>query len=364
MRSTLPLVASRRQAIIGGAAAAIAGVAPLAFGAGETQIGAVKLPRWRGFNLLEKFILEADAPYRERDFDFIAAFGFDYVRLPLDYRIWTLSGGGWREKPLTEIDQALSFARGRGIHVTLCLHRAPGYCVNPPAEPLDLWGEGEASDEARWRFAAQWRMFAARYKGISPRWLSFNLVNEPKDIGEEQYFKVAKMAAEAIRAEDPARPIIADGRHYGTLPTPSLAPLGLAQAGRGYEPFRLTHYRAPWVAGSDGWPEPSWPLQADAGRIDKAVLWRTQVEPWQRLERLGAGIIVGEWGVYNRTPHVVALAWMKDCLDNWQRAGWGWCLWNLRGAFGVIDSGRADVRYADLHGQKIDLAMLDLLRSH
>ena len=97
MRSNLPLVASRRQALIGGAAAAIAGVAPSAFGANETQIGPGKLPRWRGFNLLEKYILETDAPYRERDFDFLAAFGFDYVRLPLDYRIWTSDTGDIRD---------------------------------------------------------------------------------------------------------------------------------------------------------------------------------------------------------------------------------------------------------------------------
>lgn len=57
--------------------------------AGPVQTSAVKLPRWRGFNLMEKFLQDGDSPYQERDFDFIAAFGFHYVRLPLDYRIWT-----------------------------------------------------------------------------------------------------------------------------------------------------------------------------------------------------------------------------------------------------------------------------------
>ena len=43
---------------------------------------------------------------------------------------------------------------------------------------------------------------------------------------------------------------------------------------------------------------------------------------------------------------------------------WGWSLWNLRGSFGVLDSGRTDVAYEDFHGHKLDAAMLKLLRSH
>ena len=44
--------------------------------------------------------------------------------------------------------------------------------------------------------------------------------------------------------------------------------------------------------------------------------------------------------------------------------GWGWALWNLRGAFGPLDSGRADVKYEDFNGRKLDCAMLDLLRRY
>ena len=44
--------------------------------------------------------------------------------------------------------------------------------------------------------------------------------------------------------------------------------------------------------------------------------------------------MVGEFGCHNKTPHDVTLAWMEDCLANWQRADWGWALWNFRGSFG------------------------------
>ena len=46
-----------------------------------------KLPRWRGFNLLEKFYLrDGRHPFLEEDFRFISKLGFNFVRLPMDYR--------------------------------------------------------------------------------------------------------------------------------------------------------------------------------------------------------------------------------------------------------------------------------------
>jgi endoglucanase len=71
---------------------------------------------------------------------------------------------------------------------------------------------------------------------------------------------------------------------------------------------------------------------------------------------------VGEWGAYSYTPHTVVLAWMSDCLRNWQQAGMGWALWNLRGGFGLLDSDRADVLYEPYRGHRLDRKMLELLR--
>ena len=48
-----------------------------------------KLPRWRGFNLLEKFRLDGgNHPFIEEDFELMADWGFDFVRLPMDFRCW------------------------------------------------------------------------------------------------------------------------------------------------------------------------------------------------------------------------------------------------------------------------------------
>jgi hypothetical protein len=101
----------------------------------------------------------------------------------------------------------------------------------------------------------------------------------------------------------------------------------------------------------------------DAGSQSGALgLWQGAIEPFQELERRGVGIFVGEFGAYRFTPHAVVLAWMRDCLEDWKKAGWGWALWNFRGDFGVLDSNRTDVAYEPWEGHLLDREMLELLQ--
>ncbi|PTY00003.1 glycoside hydrolase [Verrucomicrobia bacterium LW23] len=482
-----------------------------------------KLPRWRGFNLLECFTLGGFKPFEEKDFRMIRELGFNFVRLPLDYRIWIRDGDWSRldEERLKEIDKAVEYGRRHNIHVNINFHRAPGYSVNRnPVEKANIWTEPETQRIC----AMHWAAFARRYKGIPNRNLSFNLFNEPdQHVTEAQYLAVARLMCEAIRAEDPDRLIIADGLNWGNRPAPALAELRVAQATRGYVPFTVSHYMAPWVAGTDKLSIPTWPAQrvpailhgphrreahaalalsgdfpadmllrmhviqvssladlrvrADgkevfahrmqpgdgAGEWKKAVyseaykiwqneydlnlsatipagtkqvqilvtegdwlrmseiglrprnartdspehllklspevsflprpewyniaynskatalespfiggemhdrewLWRTAVEPWVAFEKTQRrGVMVGEFGAFNKTPHPVVLQWVEDSLINWKRAGFGWALWNFRGSFGVLDSGRADVQYEDYQGHKLDRRLLEILQKY
>jgi endoglucanase len=329
------------------------------------SVNATKLPPWRGFNLLNKFILEyKNDRFSEEDFDIIAQFGFNFVRFPMDYRCWTKAPGEHNEGVLNEIDEAIEFGRARGIHVNLNLHRAPGYTVvSQPKEPFDLWADDAGGEEARRQFASQWRMFAERYKGIPNDHLSFDLVNEPANVEAAPYARAVEAAVAAIRGVDPDRLIIADGLQYGTIPVPEIAHLGIAQSTRGYEPHRFTHWQAGWVPGSSDYPQPHWPYEMPDGKIyDREMLRERAIAPWKALEAQGVGVHVGEWGAYNKTAHADVLAWMRDQLSLWREAGWGWALWNLSGDFGIFDSNRADVAYENFRGRKLDRKMLELLR--
>lgn len=225
-----------------------------------------KLPRWRGFNLLEKFHRDwNNRPFVEDDFRLIAQLGFNFVRLPMDYRTW-IQDGDWtkfNEAVLQEIDQAVAWGEKYGIHVMLNFHRAPGYTVASPPEERSLWTDPEAQRVC----ALHWATFARRYKGIPSERLSFNLMNEPAGVEPEVYVAVVKPIIEAIRREDPDRLIVSDGLQWGTRPILELADLNVAQATRGYTPMPLTHYQASWVGGSDTWPLPTWPLVIASGTL-------------------------------------------------------------------------------------------------
>ena len=461
--------------------------------------------RWRGFNLLGMFQSHGQAAqFEEEDFKLISGLGFNFVRIPMDYRFW-LKDKNWElldVAKLTPVDQVVAFGKKHNLHVQLCFHRAPGYTVAKPPEARDLFTDPEALRVC----SKHWAFFARRYKGIPSRELSFNLFNEPGEVSEEAYAKVATALVAAIRAEDPSRFIVADGLRWGGKPAQTLFKLGIGQAMRGYAPMSISHYMASWVgtpsddpvwpppqavsplcgpgkaplnvplviegvpAGTlalrpgtvsgkvrfrveadgvavleseleprqgEGWtnvvyksewkisqgrclselkaelphgarrlsvsiPSGDWAqlskltltgrdgqaatmafeqtwgktngvfrfagfgpgqgFQSNEGASDgRAYLKKTLIDAWQPAFDAGVFAMVGEFGAFNHTPHPLVLAWMEDNLSLWKENGLGWALWNFKGSFGVLDSGRQDVNYVEFHGHKLDRKMLDLL---
>jgi endoglucanase len=55
---------------------------------------------------------------------------------------------------------------------------------------------------------------------------------------------------------------------------------------------------------------------------------------------------------------------MRAWLERWREARFGWALWNFRGSFGVLDSGRPDVTYEEWNGHQLDRRMLQLLQEY
>ncbi len=479
------------------------------------------LPKlWKGFNLLGKFTKEwSNEGYVEDDFSMIQELGFNFVRLPVDYRTYSVAGDWNRfiESELRDIDAAVQWGGKYGIHVCLNLHRAPGYCVNPPSDPLpanenvSLW----SSPEARRAFAFHWGMFARRYRDVPDSALSFNLVNEPGEVPAATYLNSVRDAVAAIRAVSPNRLVISDALGWSYGPSEAMIPYRLVQSPHFYNPMTITHYKAEWVSGSDTWPVPVWPIlrmvnsfygpskspwntpmklqghfpkdtevsilvhQVSSlidltAKADGAKVWDHQFRPgpgtgewsevvyaaewkiyqniydrtysfrlssdaseisfqatagdwmtfnelrikppassgrdevalqpgigdwgvpqttfalsdagvltvvsipsgfesaysedafldaWKAIMARGVAAHAGEWGVYNKTPHRVTLAFMRDRLKAFDEAGIGWALWNFRGSFGILDSDRSDVIYEDFQGHQLDRRMLDLLQT-
>ena len=221
---------------------------------------AQKLPStWRGFNLLNMFMKgNDDRPFDEEEFKMMADWGFNFVRVPMDYRLWIIDND-WNkinESVLKRVDKAVEYGIKYDIHICLNFHRAPGYTVASPAETTDLWTQAEPQEA----FASMWAEFARRYKNVPNEYLSFNLVNEPGNMEEDLYVAVVEKTANAIWEQDPDRLIIADAINWCLTPSYKIKDIGIAQATRGYYPNTLSHYRAEWMEGSEDYLLPAWPI--------------------------------------------------------------------------------------------------------
>ena len=320
--------------------------------------------KWRGFNLLNYFTAGYPKPFDEEEFKWIRDWGFNFVRLPLSYWNWSKPGEYYKmdEKVLADIDNAVLWGQKYGIHICINLHRAPGYCVNKPEEPENIFHDQSALDGC----AYQWSVFAKRYKGISSKHLSFNLLNEVADIPDADYERVVRRLVNEIRSVSPKRVIMIDGLQWGGRPLLSINDLPqIIQCGRGYQPMIISHYEASWVFGNRPMQitreQLTWPLDLDGQHYDKTWLQKMLHKSWTPLLKQGGRVFIGEFGSHNRTPHQVALDWLDDNLSVFKQNDWGWALWNLSGSFGIMDSDRQDVDYEDFHGHKLDRKMLDLI---
>ena len=331
------------------------------------------LPRYRGFNLLAKFSGQGPRrQFNEEDFEIMADWGFDFARIPMSYWNWA-SADDWYtidEDIMKDIDAVIELGKQYKVHINLNMHRVPGYCINGRnLEPVDLFEDTpENMQKALDAAVHHWKLFAERYKGVPNERLSFDLINEPPHMRDEtRYVEIVKALVSGIRENDPDRMIIADGKDVGRTPVFGITGLGIGQSTRGYDPMSVSHYTATWVPKDEyqTFDAPTWPLKGDDGKIwDKSVLKKMLIDPWKKLNDLGVNVHVGEWGCYNKTPHEVALSWMKDLLSLWKEAGWGHALWNLKGDFGILDSNRTDVKYENYKGHRLDRKMMELVKAY
>jgi endoglucanase len=316
-------------------------------------------PKWSGFNFPHACFAGRTSEPTEDEFRWVAEWGFNFVRLPLTYTNWIRNNDPMDidESWFGYVDRCLQICERHGIHLNVCMHRAPGYSTSRQrVEPFDLWSEREAQDA----FCYHWETIARRYRGVVSAQLSFNLVNEPSRVDAATYVSVARRAIDAIAAVDKGRLIVADGIQWGNVAVPELVSQRVVQSCRAYYPLGVSHYRAEWEDHGD-WPEPSWPGVYHGSRWDRERLERLYA-PWIALADKGAGVHCGEGGAYNHTPHAVVIGWLRDVLAVLKPHGIGFALWNFRGPFGVLNSRRSDVAYEEWHGLQLDRELLRILQ--
>lgn len=167
---------------------------------------------WTAFQ--EAFIAEADI-------EWIAASGFDHVRLPINSRLIQTDSGEPIEAGLRLIDQLIEWCRTHRLWVLLDLHGAPGGQTgtniddSPNNKPELFMDPAHRASTVR-----LWRGLAQRYADETVV-LGYDLLNEPlPNEWQHQYadelVDLYRELTVEIRAVDPNHLIVYEGTHWAT----------------------------------------------------------------------------------------------------------------------------------------------------
>lgn len=131
------------------------------------------------------------------DFPFIAARGFDHVRIPIRFSSHALAASPFTIDAsfFSRVDAVLDQAAAAKLAVVVDMHHYDELAA-------DAAGQRE-------RFAALWKQIAARYQD-RPETVAFEVLNEPSGQLDTTWNDVMLPAIRAIRATNPRRLLIVD----------------------------------------------------------------------------------------------------------------------------------------------------------
>lgn len=167
-------------------------------------------------NWLNNFVTKSDI-------DSIASWGFNSVRLPMHYNLFTLpieqedpGQNTWLDKGFEIVDNLLEWCKDNQLYLILDLHAAPGgqgydqgisdYDTSKPS----LW----ESDANKQKMVALWDKLAERYK--NEEWIGgYDILNEPNwNLSGSEIRNLYVQVTNAIRSHDTNHIIFIEGNWF------------------------------------------------------------------------------------------------------------------------------------------------------
>ena len=99
-------------------------------------------------------IARLDGFITEKDFEVLASWGIDHVRLPVDYDVAELMDDG-----ISRIRRAVDMAESCGLNVMLDLHKAPGYSFDAGEQESGFFDNRDYQE----RFFRLWEKLAEEF---------------------------------------------------------------------------------------------------------------------------------------------------------------------------------------------------------
>ena len=278
----------------------------------------------------------------EKDFETIASWGVDHVRLPVDYDVAELMEDG-----IARIRAAVDEAKRCGLNVMLDLHKAPGYSFDAGEQESGFFDNRDYQE----RFLALWERMAEEF-GSDHENVAFDLLNE---ITDDSYLpawkKISTECVERIRRHAPETAIVIGSYDYNDVravkdldaPQDSL----VAYSFHCYEPHDFTHQGAYWDPRLDREKRVAF---KDSGTTEEMFEELFESALAKAAEH-GADLYCGEYGVIDVVSPEEALEWYKVINKVLDRHGISRAAWSYK----QMDFGLSDSRLDGVRDQLIPL---------
>ncbi|MBQ7077295.1 MAG: cellulase family glycosylhydrolase [Lachnospiraceae bacterium] len=296
---------------------------------------------------------------KEEDIEKIKSWGFDHVRLPIDYNIVIKSDGTLIEDGFNRIGKVILWCKKYGLHIVLDLHKTLGYSFDE--------GEGESgfftSEKYQDIFYKFWDEMADRF-GKYEDFVMFELLNE---VTEEEYLpswiKIYKEAIRRIREKLPTIKILIGSYWYNSVWTVKdlEGPFdeNIVLSFHCYDPQLFTHQRAYWQKTMPSDFVTEYPVKYGFLKTKSQEIYGNSVmfegfnedeiidtkffeyifkSAIETAEKFNLPLYCGEYGVIDKADIDSTLRWYTDIHTTLNKYGIGRALWSYREMdFGFTD---------------------------
>lgn len=256
----------------------------------------------------------------ERDFSLMPSFGFNLVRLPMNYRMMEDDRNPYRLKKdaWKWIDRAVSLSEKNGMYIILDMHGAQG-----GQSPYDHTGHSDQnhlkdSPDDQKRLAWLWGEIAKRYRDRNAV-VAYDTFNEPYGMPKDAQVKTFRQCYDSIRKVDPDKLIFAHGHydnfdHYGDPKANGWRNVG----------FQMHFYPGLFGNGSPN-------LKTQARHLNSLDGWG------KKVSALNVPFLVGEMNVVFDSAggaEMMRRTFEKHAAMGWMTTMWAWKVTSDEGGIG------------------------------
>jgi len=297
----------------------------------ETPISPVTLVRGVNMGNMLEAPNEGDwgSYVQEEYFDLIKEAGFDFVRLPVNWKAHAVHTGyddgdaSYTIDPafFARVDDVVGWALKRNLSIIIDFHNYEELMTEPNGE----------------QFWYLWRQIAEHYKEYPPQVL-FELANEPHGAMTAALWNIYSFnALQVVRETNPTRDVVigpVEWNSYNWVTTLDVAgDPHIIVTFHYYEPFQFTHQGAEWVDGSNAWLGTIWPNNEERKR--EVIRNFDLISNW--AQRHNVRILLGEFGAYSRAPQDSRVRWTTFVREQAEAHGFAWSYWEFNAGFGIYD---------------------------